>query len=171
MKKARNILLIVGISVLVLLIVGFVLAGIFKVLLDVLYVALIVLAAFSLLSTAMLIYLLFSVIRTVTTVRNEMKPLLDSVNQTVTSVKGSMQETLDTVKDTAKSASQTAATISSTARVSGQAIGPGIRVAALVIAGREAARIFFGKGHIRKRYEERRREQMETLGAAAGGGE
>lgn len=169
MKKARNYLLIASISVFVLLVAGFILAGIFNVLLDVLYISLIVLAAFSLISTAMLIYLLLSVIRTVTTVRNEMKPLLDSVNETVTSVRGSMQETLESVKGTAKSAGETASTIGATARVTSLAVKPAVRVAALVLASREMVRIFFGKGQTRRRYEERRAQQMELMNAAGGG--
>ena len=169
MKKARNYLLIVSISVLVLLIAGFILAGIFNVLLDVLYISLMVLAVFSLISTAMLIYLLLSLIRTFTTVRNEMKPLLESVNQTVTSVRGSVEETLASVKDTAKSAGQTASTIGATAGLTNKAVGPTVRVVALVVAGRETVRIFFGKGHTRRRYEERRERQRELMNAAGGG--
>lgn len=169
MKKARNYLLIVSISVLVLLVVGLILAGIFGALIDVLYIALIVLAAFSLISTAVLIYLLLSVLSTVITVRNEMKPLVEAVNQTVTDVKGSVQETLESVKDTAKSAGQTATTIGATARLTSQAVSPTVRVAALVMASREVVRIFFGKGRTRRRYEERRQEQIEMMNAAAGG--
>ncbi len=169
MKKARNYLLIISGVVLVLLIAGFVLAGIFGLLLNVLYIALIVLAAFSLISTALLIYLLLTLINTVTTVRNEMKPLLESVNQTVSSVKGSMEETLATVKDTAKSAGETASTISSTARLAGQTVGPSVRVAALLVASQRAARVFVGKGQTRKRYEARRKQQLEMLDGASGG--
>jgi methyl-accepting chemotaxis protein len=169
MKKARNYLLIASISVLVLLIAGFILAGIFNVLLQVLYICLMVLAAFSLISTLLLIYLLLSLIRTFTTVRNEMKPLIESVNQTVTSVRGSVEETLTSVKDTAKSAGQTASVIRATAGMTNKAVGPTVRVAALLVASREAVRIFFGKGHTRKRYEERRERQQELLNAAGGG--
>jgi methyl-accepting chemotaxis protein len=169
MKKARNYLLIVSVVVLVLLIAGFILAGIFGLLLNMLYIALIVLAAFSLISTAMLIYLLLTLISTVTTVRNELKPLVESVNQTVSSVKGSMEETLATVKDTAKSASHTASTISTTARLAEQSVGPTVRVAALVMAGQQAARVFVGRGKTRKRYEERRKQQLEMLDGASGG--
>ena len=169
MKKARNYLLIVSISVLILLVAGFILAGIFDKLLDVLYISLIVLAAFSLISTALLVYLLVSLIRTLMTVRAEIKPLLESVNQTVSSVRGSVEETLETVKDTARSASQTASTVGATAHLTNQAVGPSVRVAALVVAGREAARIFVGKGRTRRRHEERRREQMEMMNAASRG--
>ena len=56
MKKAIRYLIIVGISVLVILVVGLVLAGIAGKLIDVLYIFLIILAAFSILSTAALIY-------------------------------------------------------------------------------------------------------------------
>ncbi|HEV2582575.1 MAG TPA: hypothetical protein VGT44_17085 [Ktedonobacteraceae bacterium] len=169
MKKARNYLLIVSVSVLILLVAGFILAGIFDKLLDVLYISLIVLAAFSLISTALLVYLLLSLIRTVMTVSAEMKPLLESVNQTVSTVRGSMEDTLETVKDTARSASQTVSTVGATARLTNQAVGPTVRVAALVVAGREAVRIFVGKGHTRRRYEERRKEQMEMMNAASRG--
>ena len=39
MKRAKNYLIITGVTVLVLLVAGFILAGIFGVLLDVLYIA------------------------------------------------------------------------------------------------------------------------------------
>ena len=169
MKKAKNYLLIASISVAVLLIAGFILAGIFDKLLDVLYISLIVLAAFSLISTALLVYLLLTLIGSVTTVRNEMKPLLASVNQTVTSVRGSVEETLESVKGTARSASHTASTIGATAQLTNKAVGPTVRVAALVVAGREAVRIFVGKGHTRRRHEERRKQQMVMMDAAGGG--
>jgi len=77
MKRAKNYLIITGVIVLVLLVAGFILAGIFGVLLDVLYIALILLAAFSLISTAVLIYALLTLINTIITVRNEVKPLIE----------------------------------------------------------------------------------------------
>lgn len=170
MKKAKNYLIIAGIGVLVILVVGLVLAGIFNKLTDVLYIFLIILAAFSLFSTAMLIYLLFTLLRTITMVRDEMKPLLGSVQESVNSVKGSMEETLDVVKDTAKSASQTASTISSTARLTSEfGIAPGVRAASAVLAANQVARVFMGKGRTRHRYEERRKKQMELMKSAAEG--
>lgn len=170
MKRARRYLLIGGVVALVLLIAGFIIAGIFGVLLDVLYIALIILAFFSLISTAVLIYALLMLIGTISTVRNEMKPLIDSVQETVGVVRGSVQETMDTVKETAKSAGRTANAIGSTARLTREfAIGPSVRLVALIVAGQQILRVFLGRGHARKRLEERRQEQMELLNAAGGG--
>ena len=170
MKKAIRYLIIVGISVLVILVVGLVLAGIAGKLIDVLYIFLIILAAFSILSTAALIYLLFTLIRTITLVRDEMKPLIGTVQESVGSVKGSMEETLDLVKDTAKSAGQTASTIGGAARLTSEfGIAPGVRAASVVLASSQVARVFMGKGHTKQRYEERRKKQMELLKSAAEG--
>ena len=92
-------------------------------------------------------------IRTITTVRNEMKPLISSV-----------QETVGVVKETASTAGHTAATIGTTARLTSEfAVAPSVRVVAAVVAGQQIVRVFFGKGHIASRAEERRKQQMEAL--------
>ena len=148
----RNAIIIAAI-VGVLLIVGLVVAGIFNVLLDVLYIFLIILAAFSLIGTGFLIYAVLMLIQTITTVRNEMRPLIASV-----------QETVGIVKDTAKTAEHTAQTIGSTAQLTSEfALGPSVRVAAAVVAAQQMLRVMTGKGHVRSRTEERRRQQMEAI--------
>jgi ABC-type multidrug transport system fused ATPase/permease subunit len=169
MKRAKNYLIIAGVTVLILLVAGFILAGIFSLLLDVLYIALILLAAFSLISTALLITALLMLINTIITVRNEMKPLIESVQETVSDVKGSVEETLGAVKDTAKSAGHAASTIGATAKLASIGVAPGVRAAALVVAGQQMVRVFIGKGHTRNRYEERRKQQMELMDASVGG--
>lgn len=144
-------------------------------LLDVLYVTLIVLAIFSLFSTALLIYAVVILMRTIREVREEMKPLLASVTETVDVAK----ETAVVVKETAQSAGKTAGTLVSTARLTRDyAVAPTVRAAALLLAGREMSRIFLGRGKARSRFEERKRKQEEFLRAeaagvaeAAGGGE
>lgn len=153
MKGALRKVGIIAIIVLVLLIVGFVLAGIFGLLLDVLYIFLILVAALYLITTAVLAYAVLTLIRTITSVRNEMKPLLASV-----------QETVGIVKDTAKSAGQTATTIGSTAKLTKElAVKPSVRAAASVIAGQQMLRVFMGKGRTRSRAEERRKQQMAAV--------
>jgi len=92
-------------------------------------------------------------VRTITTVRNEMKPLLVSV-----------QETVGIVKDTVQTAGHTASTIISTARLTSEiAIAPGVRAVAAIVATQQMIRVFFGKGHVAKRAEQRRKQQMEAL--------
>ncbi|MDQ6660430.1 MAG: hypothetical protein M3Z24_05635, partial [Chloroflexota bacterium] len=66
MKGAKRNAIIIGAVVLVLLIVGFILAGIFGLLLDVLYIFLIILAALSIASTIFLIVAILKLIGTVT---------------------------------------------------------------------------------------------------------
>src|SRR5712691_10919781 len=152
---------IIGVIVLVLLIAGFIIAGIFNALLDVLYIFLIILAALTIVSTAFLVYAVFTLIQAITTVRNEMKPLLASV-----------QETVGIVKDTAKTAGQTASTIGSTARLTSEfALGPSVRAVAAVVAVQQMFRVFMCRGRTRSRAEERRRQQWEAMQASAGGGE
>jgi methyl-accepting chemotaxis protein len=164
MQKATRYAIVAAIVLLVLLIAGFVLAGIFGVLLDVLYIALITLAFFALVSTALLIYALLMLIRTITTVRNELKPLIASVQHTVGSVSTSVEETTEAVKETAKIASQTATTIGSTARLTTEVfVAPSVRAVALLVGGQQMFRVFFGKGRTRRRYEERKQEQMELI--------
>ena len=160
MKSAKRTATISGIVVLVLLVAGFILAGIFGLLLDVLYIFLIILAALSLISTGFLIYAILMLIQSITTVRNELKPLIASV-----------QDTVGIVKDTAKTAGQTATTISSTAQLTKEfAVGPSVRAAAAVLAGQQMLRVFIGKGKTKSRYEQRRKEQREAMDAAAGAG-
>jgi hypothetical protein len=172
MKRALRYVLIVGIILVVLAIVGLIVAGIFGQLLNVLYIALIVLAFFSLLSTALLIYAILMLIQTIMVVRNEMRPLLASVQETV----GIAKETVETVKETAQHAGQTAGTLATTARLTKDyAVAPTVRAASLVLAGREMVQIFVGKGRTRNRAEERKQRQTkmlreaEMLEAASGG--
>src|SRR3981081_2447721 len=153
MKGALRNAIIVAAIVAVLLLIGFIVAGIFGVLLDVLYIFLIILAALSLISTGYLIYAVFLLVQTITTVRNEVQPLLASV-----------QRTAGIVQDTARTAGQTATTIGSTAQLGSElAGGPTVRAAAIVMAGQEVLRVFMGKGRTRSRTEERRRQQMEAI--------
>jgi hypothetical protein len=157
MKGALRGGLIGAAVVLLLAIVLIVLAAIFNFLLDLLYITLIVLAAFSLISTGFLIYTMLLLIGSITTVRDEMKPLLASV-----------QETVGIVQDTARTAGQTASTIGSTAQLTKEfALAPSVRAVAAVVAVQQMLRVFMGKGRIRTRSEERRKRQMEAI--AAGG--
>lgn len=169
MQRAKRYIIIIGIAVLVILVGGLVLAGIFNRLTDVLFIFLIILATLSIISTAALIYLLATLIRTIMVVRDEMKPLLGTVQETVNTVKGSMEETLDEVKATAKSAGNTVSTIRSTADLASFGVSPAVRAASVVVASGQVARVFMGKGRSRHRYEERRKEQMEFMKAAAEG--
>jgi len=163
MKGARRIALIIGIVVLVLLVAGFIVAGIFGLLLDVLYIFLIILAAFTLVSTASLVYAVLMLIRTISTVRDEVKPLLASVQDTV----GVVKDTAGVVQETAKTAGHTVSTIGSTAQLTKEfALGPSVRAVAAVVAGQQVLRVFIGKGHVRSRLDRRRKQQME---AGAGG--
>jgi hypothetical protein len=160
MQRAKRMATISGIVVLILLVAGFILAGIFGFLLDVLYIFLIILAALSLISTGFLIYAILMLIQSITTVRNELKPLIASV-----------QETVGIVKDTAKTAGQTATTIGSTAQLTKEfAVGPSVRAAATVLAGQQMVRVFVGKGKTKSRYEQRRKQQREAMDAAAAAG-
>ena len=169
MQRAKRYIIIIGIIVLVILVAGLVLASIFDKLTDVLFIFLIILATLSIVSTAALIYLLATLIRTITVVRDEMKPLLGTVQETVNTVKGSMEETLDEVKATAKSAGNTVSTIRSTASLASFGVAPAVRAASVMVASGQVARVFMGKGRSRHRYEERRKEQMEFMKAAAEG--
>lgn len=172
MQSALRYVKIVGIVLAVLLIAGLVIAGIFGQLLNVLYITLILLAFFSLLSTALLIYAVLKLIQTITLVRDEMKPLLNSVMETV----GVAKETAEAMKETAQHAGKTVGTVASTARLTKDyAVAPAVRATALVVAGQQMVKVFTGKGHVRTRAEERRRRQTELLRLEtvdlAGGGE
>src|SRR5260370_35637488 len=160
LKRALRYAKFVGIALVILLIAGLVYAARQGQLLNILYIALIFLAFFSLLATAFLIYAIMKLIQTILLVRNEMKPLLNSMQDTL----GVAKETVEVVKETAQHAGRTAGTLASTARLTKDyAVSPSIRAAALVRAGRQMVKIFLGKGHIRTRAEERRRRQTEIL--------
>jgi hypothetical protein len=160
MKRVLQFAKIVGIILLILLVVGLVVAGIFGQLLNVLYIALIFLAFFSLLSTAFLIYATVMLIQTIQVVRDEMRPLMLSVQETV----GVAKETVEAVKETAHHAGQTAGTLASTARLTRDyAVAPTVRAAALMLAGRDMVRVFAGKGRARTRVEDRQRRQEQLL--------
>src|SRR5690242_19777460 len=113
MQKALRYVKIVGIVLAILLVGGLVAAGIFGQLLTMLYIILIILAFFSLLSTALLIYAVVMLIRTILLVRDEVKPLLNSVLETV----GVAKETATAMKETAQQAGKTVGTVASTARL------------------------------------------------------
>src|SRR5258708_5719070 len=155
MKNATRYAITAAVVVLVLLIVGLILAGIFHVLLDVLYVFLIILAALMITATLLQVYSVVALLRTIFTVRDEMKPLLASV-----------QDTIGIVQDTAKTAGHTVSTIGSTAKLTSEfAVGPSVRVVAAVVAAQQMLRVFLGKGHVLSRAEKRRKQQMEAMAA------
>src|SRR5437667_4535282 len=99
MQAAKRFAIIVGVVVLIALIIGLVLATIFQALQAVLYVFLIILALFLIMATMFQIYSIVLLIRTIQTVRDEVKPLVTS-----------FQETVGIVQDTARSAGQTVST-------------------------------------------------------------
>ena len=172
MQRALRYVKIVGIVLVILLAAALIIAGFTGQLLNVLYIVLIFLAFFSLLATALLIYAVALLIQTILLVRDEMKPLLNSVMETV----GVAKETAEVVKETAQHAGQTVGTVASTARLTKEyAVAPTVRAAALVLAGREMTKVFFGQGRARTRVEERRRRQEDLLRAealeTAGGGQ
>lgn len=153
MQAAKRFLLIVLVILGVLLIVGLTLAAIFKVLLDVLYVFLILLALLMVGATLFQIYSIIALMRTIKTVRDEMKPLLASV-----------QETIGLMKDTAQTAGRTVSTIGETTKLTSEfAVAPVVHTVALVVAVRGMLRMLLGKGHIRSRAERRREEQLEAM--------
>ncbi len=80
-----------------------------------------------------------------------------------------MGETLDEVKATAKSAGDTVSTIRSTANLASFGVAPAVRVASMLVASGQVAKVLMGKGNTRHRYEERRKEQLEYMKAAAEG--
>jgi hypothetical protein len=162
MKAAKRFAIIVGVVVLAALIIGLVLATIFHALLAVLYVFLIILAILLIAATAFQIYSIVLLVRTIQTVRDEMKPLVTSV-----------QETVGIVQDAARSAGQTVSTIGSVTKLTSDfALGPAVQTVAAVVAGRSVLRTFLGKGHARTRAEQRRQKQKEAMEAAqARGGE
>ncbi len=153
MQAAKRFLLIVLVILGVLLIAGLTLAAIFKVLLDVLYVFLILLALLMVGATLFQIYSIIALMRTIKTVRDEMKPLLASVH-----------ETIGLMKDTAQTAGRTVSTIGETTKLTSEfAVAPVVHTVALVVAVRGMLRMLLGKGHIRSRAERRREEQLEAM--------
>ena len=153
MQKAKRYLLIAGIVVAVLLIVGIIFAAIYNAWLVILYISLIIVAAFTLVVAALQIYMIVMLIRTISTVRDELKPLLASV-----------QETVGVVQATARSAGQTAATIGTAARFTSDfAIEPTVRAASLLLAAQHMIRVFLGRGHAGSRFDQRRRQQMDAI--------
>ena len=162
MQRALRYVKIAGIVLVIVLIACLVIAGHFGQLLNVLYITLIFLAFFSLLSTALLIYAVVMLIQTIKVVRDEMKPLLNSVMETV----GVAKETATAVKETAQQAGKTVGTVASTARLTKDyAVAPAVRATALVLAGQQMAKVFVGRGHVQHRVDERRRRQTELLRA------
>jgi hypothetical protein len=163
-EKTTRYVIIISAVVLALMITGFIFARIFGVLLPVFYVAIIVLASLLIISTVMLIYALLTALRTFATVTDEINPLLMSLQHSVAMISQSVEETTDVVKDTTKSVSQTATTISSTTRMATQyAAGPSVRAVGFLVGGQQMLRIFVGKGRARRRYEERRQQQLELI--------
>jgi hypothetical protein len=163
-EKTTRYVILISSAVLAFMIAGFVVARIFGVLLPVFYVSIIVLASLLIISTVLLIYALLTALRTFATVTDEMYPLLTSLQHTVDMVTQSVEETTGVVKDTTKSASQTATTISSTTRLATEyAATPTVRAVGFLVGGQQMARVFFGKGRSRRRYEERRQQQMELI--------
>src|SRR6266487_3409228 len=153
MQSAKRYAIIAGAVLGVIVIGGLIIAAIFHVLLEVLYVFLILLAALLIAATLFQVYSIVMLIRTITTVRDEMKPLISSV-----------QETVGIVKETASTAGHTVSTIDTTARLTSEiAIAPGVRAVAAVVAVQQIVRVFFGKGRIASRAEERRKQQREAL--------
>jgi hypothetical protein len=151
----KNISIAVGV-LLVVLIVGIIVAGIFGALLDVLYIFLMLLAVLMVAATVFQVYWVIMLIQTITTVREEVRPLLSSV-----------QETAGIVKDTAKTAGHAVSTVNIVSQLASEfAVGPGVRVVAALLGGQQALRVLFGKGYVASRFEERRKQQME---AGAGG--
>ena len=161
MKAAKRFAIIVGVVILIALIIGLLLATIFHALLAVLYVFLIILALLLIAATAFQIYSIALLIRTISTVRNEMKPLVASV-----------QETVGIVQDTARSAGQTVSTISSATKLTSEfALGPPVNTVAAILTGQSMLRTFFGKGRVRTRAEQRRQKQREAMEATQAGGD
>jgi hypothetical protein len=160
MKSAKRFAIIVGAVAGILLIACIVLCALFGRLLELLYISLIILAVLMVVATIFQVYSIAKLIRTITVVRNEMQPLLNSV-----------QETVGIVKDTAKVAGNTASTIGTATKFTSEfALGPSVRTVAAVVGAQETLRVFLGKGHVRTRAEERRRQQREAMEAVVAEG-
>lgn len=125
-------------------------------LLNLLYVFLILLATLMLGATFLQIYWVIKLIRTITVARDEMKPLLAEV-----------QNTVGVVKETAQTTGRTVSAVGAVTRLTSEfAVGPSVRVVAGLVAGLQVLRVLLGKGQVRSRAEQRRKQQME---AGAGG--
>ncbi len=162
-RTTRYVILISS-AVLAFMIAGFVVARIFGVLLQVFFISIIILSSLLIISTVLLIYALLTALRTFATVTDEINPLLLSLQHSVEMITQSVEETTEVVKDTTKSASQTATTISSTTRLATQyAVGPSVRAVGFLVGGQQMLRVFLGKGRARRRYEERRQQQLELI--------
>lgn len=153
MQAAKRLVLIVSVILGVILVVGLILAAIFHVLTEVLYVFLILLALLMIGATVFQIYSIIALMRTIKTVRDEMKPLVASV-----------QETVGIMKDTAQTAGRTVSTIGQTTKLTSEfALAPVIQTVASVVAVQGMMRVFLGKGHARSRAEQRREQQLEAM--------
>ena len=163
-ERTTRYVILISAVVLALMVFGFVLARVFGVLLPVFYVSIIVLASLLIISTVLLIYALLTALRTFATVTDEINPLLMSLQHSVGMLSQSVEETTEVVKDTTKSASQTVTTISSTTRMATQYVAePSVRAVGFLVGGQQMLRVFVGKGRARRRYEERRQQQMELI--------
>ncbi len=163
-ERTTRYVILVSSVILALMITGFIVARILNVLLPVFYISIIVLASLLIISTVLLIYALLTALRTFATVTDEINPLLISLQHSVEMISQSVEETTEVVKDTTKSASQTATTISSTTRMATQyAVGPSVRAVGFLVGGQQMLRVFLGKGRARRRYEERRQQQLELI--------
>jgi hypothetical protein len=163
-RRINLYLIIISLLIVMLLITSFIIARIFGVLLPVFYISIIILASLLIVSTVMLIYALSTALRTFATVTDEINPLLTSLQHSVEMITQSVEETTEVVKDTTKSAGQTVTTVSSTARLATQyTIAPSVRAVGVLVGGQQMLRIFFGKGNARRRYEERRQQQLELI--------
>lgn len=152
MQSVKRFAIIAGAIVVVLIIAAITLAAVFNVWLDILYVVLIIVASFVLLSTLTLIFATFELIRTIKVVRDETKPLLASV-----------QDTVGVVKETARSAGQTVSSVGATARMTNEfAVSPTVHAAAAVVAGQQMLKVFMGRGHVGKRADRARRMEMQA---------
>ena len=163
-ERTTRYVILISAVVLAVMITGFIFARIFGVLLPVFYISIIVLASLLIISTVLLIYALLTALRTFATVTDEINPLLTSLQHSVEMISQSVEETTEVVKDTTKSVSQTATTISSTTRMATQyAVGPSVRAVGFLVGGQKMLRVFVGKGRARRRYEERRQQQLELI--------
>jgi hypothetical protein len=163
-ERTTRYVILISLVILALMITGFVFARIFGVLLQVFFISIIVLASLLIISTVMLIYALLTALRTFATVTDEINPLLTSLQHSVEMITQSVEETTEVVKDTTKSASQTVTTISSTTRMATQyAAGPSVRAVGFLLGGQQMFRVFLGKGRARRRYEDRRQQQLDLI--------
>jgi hypothetical protein len=165
MQKVKNIGIITGVVLVVVIIAIIVIGVLTGSMVDVLYVALIIAALLTLAVTVLQILAIVDLIGTISTVRNEMKPLMASVQETA----GVVKETVDVVKETAQTAGHTVGVISSAARLSSDyALAPTVRVVAMLMAAQQIVRVFLGRGKAGSRADQRRKQQMEAEAVAGG---